>query len=125
MAIIFPSFFFFVSEAFSLDVPSQSVFELGVTGATVTCTLFFNLELSSLQIVWFFVNVTNSTHFEGGSGKGSLLMSNSSQSVDLTLDSMDVSNAGIYSCEAILADSVGKIANISRNHTLFVQSKLK
>ena len=50
---------------------------------------------------------------------------NGSQSLDLTLDLVDVSNAGIYSCEAILADSVGEIANISRNHTLFVQSKLK
>ena len=63
--------------------------------------------------------------FEGGSGEGSLFRSNGSQSLDLTLDLVDVSSAGIYSCEAILADSVGEIANISRNHTFFVQSKLK
>ena len=116
-----PPFFSF-SKAFSLDVPSQSVFILGETDATVACTLFFNLELSSLQMVWFFVNVTslsNFTQFESGS----LFRSNGSQSLDLTLDLVDVSNAGIYSCEAFLVDSVGEIANISRNHTLFVQSK--
>ena len=101
------------------------MFELGETDATVTCTLYFNLELISLQMVWIFVNVTNSTGFEGGSGKGGLFRGNGSQSHDLTLDLVDVSIAGIYSCEAILADSVGEIANISRNHTLFVQSKLK
>ena len=96
------------------------MFELGETVATVTCTLYFDLELTSLQVVWFFVIVTNSTLFEG-----SLFRGDGSQSLDLTLDSVDASNAGIYSCEAILADSDGEIANISRNHTLFVQSKLK
>ena len=101
------------------------MFELGETGATVTCTLYFELKLSSLQMLWIFVNVANSTGFEGGSGEGGLFRSNGSQSLDLTLDLVDVSNAGIYSCEAVLADSVGEIANISRNHTLFVQSKLK
>ena len=113
---------FFFSEAFSLDVPLQSVFELGETDATVTCTLFFNLEHISLQMIWFFV----STGFEGGSGEGDLFFrGDGSQSLDLTLDSVYTSDAGIYSCSAFLVDSVGETANISRNHILFIQSKLK
>ena len=46
------------------------------------------------------------------------------QSLDLTFDVVSVSNAGEYTCGAIVEDSMGESIQVMSNFTLFVESKL-
>ena len=44
-------------------------------------------------------------------------------SLDLILNDVQVSNAGVYTCGAIINDTLGDSAMIERQYTLTVESK--
>ena len=85
-----------------------------------------NVELSSLSFTWFLDDLINSTtiHFDQGSGSN-----NSGQpddtilqlTLDLNIDVVNVTNAGVYTCGSMLTDALGIVANVSTEHTVFVQ----
>ena len=43
--------------------------------------------------------------------------------LDLMIHEVQVSNAGVYTCYAIINDTLGDSATIERHHTLTVESK--
>ena len=87
----------------------------GDTNVIITCTLDVNVELSMsavLKIAWFLVGVINSTQ---------MVVAMSTVSLDLTLDVVNVTDAGVYTCDAMLTDSLGVMISVSTNHTVTVQ----
>ena len=58
-----------------------------------------------------------------GSGMNPLTMDDLMLSLDLTLNDVQVSNAGVYTCGAIINDTLGDSAMIERQYTLTVESK--
>ena len=85
----------------------------------ITCTIDVNIELSMsavLQLAWFLNEVLNSTQ---------MVVTMSTVSLDLTLGVVNVTDAGVYSCGAMLTDSFGVIVNVSStDHTVTVQCEL-
>ena len=53
-----------------------------------------------------------------GSGVNDLILS-----LDLMINEIQVSNAGVYICEAMINDTLGDIATIQKLYTLTVESK--
>ena len=96
-----------------MDAPSRLTVGLDGTDVKATCTLYISIELSSVQLVWFLDGIVNSTEHVGG-GAVSL-------SLDLNLDSVNASDAGLYTCGAMVTDALGDMANITRDYELFVQ----
>ena len=102
-----------------MDAPSHLTLGLDGTDVKATCTLNISIELSSVQLVWFLDVIINSTMFVGG---GASYMGYSvSFSLDLNLDSINASDAGLYTCRAMITDALGDMANITRDYELFVQ----
>ena len=113
------SIFYLLFKAISIDAPSGLTVGLDGTDVKATCTLNISIELSSVQLVWFFDGIVNSTMFVGG---GSSYMGDTvSLSFDLNVDSVNASDAGLYTCRAMITDAPGDMANITRDYELFVQ----
>ena len=53
-----------------------------------------------------------------GSGVNDLILS-----LDLMINEVQVSNAGVYICEVMINDTLGDIATIQKQYTLTVESK--
>ena len=101
--------------AYSIAVPAQSMLLYGDTNVTITCTLDVNVVLSMsavLQLAWFLNGVLNSAQ---------MVVTMSTVSLDLTLGVVNVTDAGVYTCDAMLTDSLGVMINVSTNHTVTVQ----
>ena len=66
------------------------------------------------------------TELTFGSGNNDVLSIEQriTQSLDLTFDVVNVSNAGEYTCEANFSDSMGESILVMSKLTLFVESKL-
>ena len=58
-----------------------------------------------------------------GSGMNPLITDDSIVSLNLTLNDVNVFNAGEYTCGAIINDTLGESAMIERQYTLKVESK--
>ena len=109
--------------AYSLNAPLQSTFLTGQTSISIRCTVDVNVALDSLQLVWIFFDVVNSTTLEFGSGGGGLLpVEDLTRSLDLTLDVVGVLDAGEYTCWSVLIDTMGHEEIVHVNHTIFVES---
>ena len=84
------------------------------------------IEVTVAQVVWTdqhfeFLNATDRSLI--GSRMNPLLMDDLIVSLDLTLNDVQVSNAGIYTCGTIINDTLGNSAMIERQYTLTVESK--
>ena len=44
-------------------------------------------------------------------------------SLNLTINEVQVSNAGVYICDTLISDTLGDVATIERQYTLTVESK--
>ena len=79
-----------------------------------------------VQVVWVDpefkpLNMTN--EILTGSGMNPLIMDGLIVSLYLTLNEVQVSNAGMYTCGTIINDTLDESAMIERQHTLTVESK--
>ena len=62
--------------------------------------------------------------FDGNlTGGGIDLMDDLILSLDLTINEVQVSNAGVYICEAMINDTLGDVTTIQKQYTLTVESK--
>ena len=84
----------------------------GDTNVIITCTLDVNVELSMSAVAWLLNGELNSTE---------MVVAMSTVSLDLTLGVVNVTDAGVYTCDAMLTDSLGVMINVSTNHTVTVQ----
>ena len=112
-------FFVCFFKAVSMDAPSGLTVGLDGTDIKATCTLNISIKLSSVQLIWFLDGIVNSTELVGGGAP--YMGDNVSLSLDLNVDSVNASDAGLYTCRAMVTDTLGDMANISRDYELFVQ----
>ncbi len=112
--------------AASVDAPVQSTYLAGDSDISIRCTLDVNVQLNSLRLVWVSYEIVNMTELIIGSGDNDVLSMEQriTQSLDLTFDIVNVSDAGEYTCGANLEDSMGESILVMSNLTLFVESKL-
>ena len=103
--------------AYSIDAPAQSMLQFEDTDIIITCTIDVNVESSAvLQLAWFLDEVLiNSTQ---------MVVAMSKVSLDLTLGVVNVTDAGAYSCDAMLTDSLGVMISVSTDHIVTVQCEL-
>ncbi len=85
-----------------------------------------NVELSSLNFAWFLDDLINSTMMDFNQGSGSDGGQPEDDTIiqlrlDLNIDVVNVTNAGVYTCGSILTDALGIMANVTTEHTVFVQ----
>ena len=102
-----------------MDAPSRLTVGLDGTDVKATCTVNISIELSSVQLVWFLDGIVNSTEFV--SGDAPHMEGTVSLSLDLNVDSVNTSDAGLYTCRAMVTDALGDIKNITRDYELVVQ----
>ena len=107
--------------AVSIEVPVSSKLLIG-SDITVSCVVNITIEVTVAQVVWAdqYFNLINT--IDGnltGSGMDDLILS-----IDLTINEVQVSNAGVYICEVIINDTLGDVATIQRQYTLTVKSKI-
>ena len=79
------------------------------------------IEVTLAQVVWTDQDINPLNTIDGnltGSGMDDLILS-----LDLTINEVQVSNAGVYICEAMINDTLGDVATIQGQHTLTVESK--
>ena len=81
------------------------------------------IEATVAQVVWADpefnpLNITDGILTGSGMNPLDLMLS-----LDLTLNDVQVSNAGIYTCGAIINDTLDNSAMIERQYTLTVESK--
>ena len=73
------------------------------------------------QVVWTDQDFNPLNTIDGnltGGGMDDLILS-----LDLTINEVKVSNAGVYICEVIINDTLGDVDIIERQYTLTVESK--
>ena len=106
--------------AFSIKVPPSSTFLVG-SNITVSCIVNITIKVTAYRIVWtdqYF------NPFDGNlTGGGIDLMDDLILSLDLTINEVQVSNAGVYICEAMINDTLGDVTTIQKQYTLTVESK--
>ena len=79
------------------------------------------VEVTVAQVVWTdqdFNPINTIDEILDGSGVDDLMLS-----LDLTINEVQVSNAGVYICDTIISDTLGDVATIERQYTLTVESK--
>ena len=88
--------------------------------------LNITIEATGIQVVWAdpeFNPLNTSDGILTGSGLNPIIMDDLMLSLHLTFNDVQVSNAGIYTCGAIINDTIGNSAMIERQYTLTVESK--
>ena len=84
------------------------------------------IEARVAQVVWadqYFNPINTIDGILTGSGMNPLIMGDLIVSLDLTLNDVQVSNAGVYTCGAIINDTLDESVMIERQYTLTVESK--
>ena len=84
------------------------------------------IDVTVAQVVWADPEFNRLNFVERiltGSGMNQLIMNYLMLSLDLTLNEVQVSNAGVYTCGTIINDSLDDSARIERQYTLTVESK--
>ena len=106
--------------AVSIEVPVSSTLLIG-SNITVSCIVNITIEVTVSQVVWTDqdFNPINNTI------KGNLIsgMDNLMLSLDLIINEVQVSNAGVYTCDTIINDTLGVVATIERQYSQTVESK--
>ena len=102
-----------------MDTPSGLTVGLDGTDFKATCTLNISVELNSVKLLWFLDGIVNSTELVGGDAP--YMGDTVSLSLDLNVDSVNASDAGLYTCRAMVTDTLRDMANITRDYELFVQ----
>ena len=105
--------------AVSIEVLPSSTF-LVDSNITVSCIVNIIVEVTVAQVVWTDQDFNPLNTIEGNLISG---MDNLMLSLDLIINEVHVSNAGVYTCSAIINDTLGDSATIERHHTLNVASK--
>ena len=109
----------------SIEVTPSSTLLFG-SDITVSCIVNITIETTVANIVWVnsdfnLLNITDG--ILTGSGMKPLIMGDLMLSLDLTLNDVQVSNAGIYTCGTMINDSLDDSAMIEKQYTLTVESK--
>ena len=106
--------------AVSIEVPVSSTLLIG-SNITVSCIVNITIEVTVAQVVWTDqdFNPLNNT-IEGNLISG---MDNLMLSLDLIINEVQVSNTGVYTCGAIINDTLDESVMIERQYTLKVKSK--
>ena len=97
----------------------------------ITCTIEVNIEVSLIELQWYTansnvtLNFTETTFGNGSSESDMVWENNITLSLDLTLDTVSVFDAGEYMCGSNLTEvfTNGEVTNSVASHTLFVASK--
>ena len=79
------------------------------------------IEVKASQVVWtdqYFNPLNTIDENLTGIGMNDLILS-----LDLTINEVQVYNAGVYICEAVINDTLGYVDTIQRQYTLTVESK--
>ena len=79
------------------------------------------IEVTVAQVVWtdqHFNPINKIDEISDGSGINDLMLS-----LNLTINEVQVSNAGVYICDTLISDTLGDVATIERQYTLTVESK--
>ena len=105
--------------AVSIEVLPSSTF-LVDSNITVSCIVNITVEVTVAQVVWTDQDFNPLNTIEGNLISG---MDNLMLSLDLMINEVHVSNAGVYTCDAIINDTLGDAATIERQYTLTVESK--
>ena len=82
------------------------------------------IEVTVAHVVWTdqYFNPLNT--IDGNlTGSGINLMDDLILSLDLMINKVQVSNAGVYICEAMINDTLGDVVTIQKQYTLTVESK--
>ena len=105
---------------FSVDITPSSTLLIG-SDITVSCIVNITIEVTVAQVVWTYQDFNPINAIDGnltGSGMDNLMLS-----LDLMINEVQASNAGVYICEVIINDTLGDVATIQRQYTLTVESK--
>ena len=118
--MIFLNFFFL---AFSIKASPSNTLLIG-SDIAVSCIVNITIEVTAHQVVWAdqYFNLLNAVH-GNLTGDGIDLMDDLILSLDLMINEVQVSNAGVYICEAMINDTLGDVATIQKQYTLTVESK--
>ena len=118
--MIFLNFFFL---AFSIKASPSNTLLIG-SDIAVSCIVNITIEVTAYQVVWAdqYFNLLNAVH-GNLTGDGIDLMDDLILSLDLMINEIQVSNAGVYICEAMINDTLGDVATIQKEYTLTVESK--
>ena len=101
-------------SAISIDVTPSSTLLIG-SDITVSCIVNITIEVTVAQVVW----TDQDSNLLNTMG----LMDDLMLSLDLMINEVQVSDAGVYICEAVIKDTLGDVATIQRQYTLTVESK--
>ena len=106
-----------------IEVPPSSTLLIG-SDITVSCIVNITIEVTASQVVWTDQDSNPLNTVDGNlTGGGIDLMNDLMLSLDLMINKVRVSNAGVYICEAVINDTLGYIDTIQRQYTLTVESK--
>ena len=105
--------------AVSIDVTPSSTLLIG-SDITVSCIVNITIEVTVAQVVWTDEDFNPLNTVEGNLISG---MDNLMLSLDLMINEVQASNAGVYTCGAIINDTLGDSATIEKQYTLTVESK--
>ena len=105
--------------AVSIEVPSSSTLLIG-SDITVSCIVNITIDVTVAQVVWTDQDFNSLNTMEGSLISG---MDNLMLSLELMINEVQVSNAGVYICDTIINDTLGDAATIERQYTLTVESK--
>ena len=84
------------------------------------------IDVTEAQVVWAdpeFNPLNTTDGILTGSGMNQLVMDDLIVSLDLMLNDVNVSNAGVYICGTIINDTLGESARIERQYILTIESK--
>ena len=106
--------------AVSIEVTPSSTLLIG-SDIAVSCIVNITIEVKASQVVWtdqYFNPLNTIDENLTGIGMNDLILS-----LDLTINEVQVYNAGVYICEAVINDTLGYVDTIQRQYTLTVESK--
>ena len=86
----------------------------------MSCVVNITIEVTVTQVVWTDPNFILLNKIDGSTASG---MVDLMLSLDLMINEVQVSNAGIYICNTIINDTVGDVAMIEKQYTLTAESK--
>lgn len=102
-----------IAVSISIDEPHEVTLEYGVEkNILFTCTLNININVASIQLAWL---------------RASSIIASASDditAINLTLSNMTIaSDAGLYTCDAKLNDTIGVGYSGMISHSIYVKSK--
>ena len=116
--MIIPTF-----SAVSIEVTPSSTLLIG-SDITVSCIVNITIEARVAQVVWTDQDFNLLNIIDGNLTGSELITDNIMLSLDLMINDVQVSNAGVvYTCYTIIIDHLDDVATTERQYTLTVESK--